>query len=120
MAAVPETLPVIFPVSPPVAVAVPRAIVPPAKVRVSALWVKVKSAVEGAEFQVITAPLPRNKSDQAIAEVPRASMLSVSETRVVFMATEAKYESAGKALPEAIPVKAPAKVTEVSVSVVAS
>jgi len=41
--------------------------------------------------------LPRNKPDQAIAEVPNASVLSVSETRVVFIATDAKLDSAAEA-----------------------
>ena len=51
-------------------------------------WVRVTSAVEGAEFQVITLQLPRNKSLQAIAAVQSASVLSVSETKVVLIATE--------------------------------
>jgi hypothetical protein len=59
----------------------------------------VISAVDGAEFQVITLSFHKNKSLQAIAVVPRASVLSVSDTRVVFMATEARLSSAVVAHP---------------------
>ena len=74
-----------------VAVAVQRTTVHPAKVNVLAECVRVTSAVDGAEFQVITLQLPRNKSDQAIAVVHKASVLSVSDTRVVFIATAERF-----------------------------
>lgn len=54
----------------------------------------VTSAVDGAEFQVITLSFPKNKSLQAIAVVPKASVLSVSETRVVLIATVSKLDNA--------------------------
>ena len=52
------------------------------------------SGVDGAELNVITPPEPRNRSDQAMAVVPSASVLSVSETKVVLIATEARFERA--------------------------
>lgn len=72
----------------------PKAKSQPAKVSVFAECVKVTSAVDGAVDQVITEPEPKNKSDQAIAAVPKASVLSVSETRVVLIATEARLSKA--------------------------
>lgn len=52
-------------------------------------------------MKAITHPLPRWRSLQAIAEVPRASVLSVSETSVVLIATEARFERAVFAPPHA-------------------
>src|SRR3990167_3636163 len=78
-----------FPVKPPVAVAVPSATVPPVNVRVLAEWVRATSL-----FQSITEPSPRNKSDQALAADPKASVLVVSDNREVLIATEARLSKA--------------------------
>ena len=91
----PVRLPVTSPVKPPVAVAVPRTMVPPAKVRAFAECVAVTSPL----LKSITAPEPRKRSDHPIKAEPRASVLSVSEISEVLIATEARLSSAVVAPP---------------------
>jgi len=94
MVATVSACPVKSQVNPQVAVAVHSAIVHPANVKALAECVRVTSAVDGAVLQVITLVFHMYKSFHHIAAVPRSSVLSVSDTKVVLIATEARSSRA--------------------------